>query len=205
MFTGIVRGKLPITNIEERPGMKTFTIALSEHLIRGLKFGSSVSVSGVCLTVAKMGGNTISFDAMMETLKKTTLGTLAVGDEVNIERSAAYGDEVGGHPMSGHVHTAAEIVAVEQPANNVAMTFKVDPAWMKYIFSKGYIGLDGTSLTVVNADKEKNTFEVWFIPETLRATTFGDRKAGDMVNVEIEQQTLTIVDTVERIMAEKKE
>lgn len=203
MYTGIIRGKFPVTHIQERPGLKTLSIEFTPELASGLKFGASVSISGVCLTVAKMDGNTILFDVMLETLNKTTLGSLKEGDEVNIERSAVYGAEIGGHPMSGHVHTVAEIIDVEEPENNKVVTFHVDPQWMKFIFSKGFIGIDGASLTVVDANREAGTFKIWLIPETLRITTFGKKGVGDKVNIEIDPQTQTIVETVERVLAQK--
>ena len=102
--------------------------------------------------------------------------------------------------MSGHVSTMAEIIEVQETENNKIMTFQVDPAWMRFIFSKGFIGLDGASLTIVDAHKTKGAFDVWFIPETLRMTRFGTKQAGDHVNVEIDSQTQVIVETVERVM-----
>ena len=123
---------------------------------------------------------------------------------MNIERSAKMGDEIGGHPMSGHVSAMAEIVDVQESEHNKKMTFHIDPVWMKFIFSKGFIGLDGASLTVVDADKDRGTFKVWFIPETLRLTRFGNKQVGDKVNVEIDPQTQVIVETVERMMGERK-
>ena len=203
MFTGIVKGKYPIKELDEKPGMKSFRIELSEELVEGLETGASVAVDGVCLTVNSINGNAVGFDAMEETLNKTTIGSIAQNDHVNIERSARMGDEIGGHVMSGHVSTMAEIVNVKESENNKVMTFKVDPEWMKFIFSKGFIGLDGASLTIVDADRETGTFEVWFIPETLRLTRFGDKGIGDKVNVEIDASTQTIVETVENYLANK--
>ena len=104
--------------------------------------------------------------------------------------------------MSGHVSTMTEIIEIQESENNKMMTFQVDPVWMRFIFSKGFIGLDGASLTVVDADKQKGTFKVWFIPETLRLTRFGNKQVGDKVNVEIDSQTQVIVETVERVMLE---
>jgi riboflavin synthase len=125
---------------------------------------------------------------------------LQQGDVVNIERSAKIGDEIGGHPMSGHVSAMVEVIEVQESENNKMMTFQVDPVWMRFIFSKGFIGLDGASLTVVDADKNKGTFKIWFIPETLRMTRFGNKQVGDKVNVEIDLQTQVIAETVERVM-----
>lgn len=205
MFTGIVQGKFPIVAIEEKTQLKRLTVELSSEVVSGLKQGASVSVSGVCLTAAEINGNLVSFDVMLETLKKTTLGLLQIGNLVNIERSAKVGDEIGGHNVSGHVTGMAEIVHIEHPENNCAMTFKCDESWMKYILPKGFISLDGASLTVVNPNKQNGTFEVWFIPETLRLTTFGDKTVGDNVNLEIDPQTQAIVDTVERVLGERSE
>jgi len=200
MFTGIIRGLFPVVSIYDQEGLRTFVISLSPELVEGLKTGASVAIDGVCFTVTSISGNAVSFDAMEETLRKTTIGSLKEGDHVNIERSARMGDEIGGHVMSGHVSTMAEIVAIHESEHNKAITFKVDPSWMRFIFSKGFVSLDGASLTVVDAKKEEGTFEVWFIPETLRLTRFGTKMVGDKVNVEIDPQTQVIVETVENIL-----
>ncbi len=200
MFTGIIKGLFPVVKIIDEPGLRSFIVALSTELVAGLKNGASVAIDGVCFTVTTINNHDVSFDAMEETLRKTTIGTLKEGDYVNIERSARVGDEIGGHLMSGHVSTKAEIVAINESENNKAMTFKVDPVWMRFIFSKGFISLDGASLTIVEAKKEEGTFQVWFIPETLRLTRFGSKSVGDEVNVEIDPQTQVIVETVESIL-----
>ena len=200
MFTGIIKGKFPVVSIIDREGLRTFVVSLSPELVEGLQLGASVAIDGVCFTVTSIDGNRVSFDAMEETLRKTTIGSLKENDSVNIERSARMGDEIGGHVMSGHVSTKAEIVAIDQSENNIAMTFQVSPDWMRFIFSKGFISLDGASLTVVDADKSAGTFQVWFIPETLRLTKFGEKHIGDSVNVEIDPQTQVIVETVEQIL-----
>lgn len=176
------------------------TLAFPAERITGLQHGASVAVDGACLTVTAIDGPHISFDLMGETLAKTTLGGLKEGDRVNIERSASLGDEIGGHLLSGHITGAAEILAIDQPDNNQVVTFRVPLEWMKYIFPKGFIALDGASLTLVDVDKTAGTFTVWLIPETLRITTFGFKKAGDRVNVEIDSRTQTIVDTVQALM-----
>ena len=203
MYTGIIQALCPVVEMEDKPGLKTFVVELPDSLITGLKIGASVSIDGTCFTVTKIDGVRATFDAMQETIAKTTIGELKQGDRVNIERSAKMGDEIGGHPMSGHVSTMAEIVSLEESDNNKVMTFKVAPEWMRFIFSKGFIGLDGASLTVVDADKSQGTFQVWFIPETLKLTRFGDKQVGDRVNLEIDPQTQVIVETTERILLER--
>ena len=202
MYTGIIHGKYPVTKVADKEGLRSFSVEVSADYIEGVKTGASIAVDGICFTVTTIQGNEVSFDAMQETLSKTTAGTFNEGDQVNIERSARMGEEIGGHAMSGHVSTMAEIVAMREPENNKVMTFKVDPSWMKFIHSKGFIGLDGASLTVVDANKTEGTFDVWFIPETLKLTRFGDKQVGDKVNVEIDSMTQTIVETVENYLRE---
>jgi riboflavin synthase len=202
MYTGIIQALCPVVEVIDKPGLKSFVVEFPKGLTEGLELGASVSIDGTCFTVTKIDGSRVSFDAMQETLQKTTIGLLKQGDSVNIERSAKMGQEIGGHPMSGHVSTMAKMIAVDETVNNKAVTFKVDPTWMQYIFSKGFIGLDGASLTVVNADKVAGTFQIYFIPETLRLTRFGQKQVGDNVNVEIDPQTQVIVETVERLLQE---
>ena len=203
MYTGIVTHKLPIQNIVEKPGLRGFAFVFPSELLKGLTHGASVSISGVCLTVSSIAKDVVVFYAMQETLEKTTLGLLQTGDEVNILRSAKIGEENGGHNMYGHVMGKAGVVAVETPDNNCVMTFQVPQEWMKYIVQKGFIGLDGCSLTVTDPDAAAGIFKVWFIPETLNKTTFGKKQVGDKINLELDQQTQTIVETVERVLAER--
>jgi riboflavin synthase len=205
MYTGIVQTKLPVKTLEKKPGLARLTFEFTDNLMNDLAIGASVSVSGVCLTVAEIDGNNIVFDAMDETLDLTSLGKIEEGDVANIERSSKMGDEVGGHPMSGHIFGTAEIIGIEKPENNHVIALKVPPASMKYILHKGFIGLDGCSLTVVSPNKEEGTFSVHLIPETLRTTTFGEKKVGDLINLELDSQTQTVVDTVERMLAERGE
>ena len=180
MYTGIIQALCPVVEMIDKPGLKSFTVEMPTRLADGLQIGASVSIDGTCFTVTKIDGARVSFDAMQETLAKTTIGSLKAGDSVNVERSAKMGDEIGGHPMSGHVSTMAEIVDVAESENNKSMTFKVNPSWMRFIFSKGFIGLDGASLTVVDADAKAGTFKVHFIPETLKLTRFGTKKSAIM-------------------------
>lgn len=200
MFTGIVQGHYPVTRIEEKSGLRSFSVSLPFDLRVGLQHGASVSVAGACLTVTRIDGDDVWFDVMAETLAKTTLGTLTMLDTVNVERSVKLGDELGGHLISGHIDTTAEIVAMDERPEARSMTFRVDAVLMPYILSKGFIALDGCSLTVV--DPEDDTFAAHFIPETLRLTTFGSRKIGERINLEIDRQTQAIVDTVRRYLAQ---
>ncbi len=135
---------------------------------------------------------------MQETLSATNLSELNVGDSVNIERAAKFGDEIGGHSMSGHISIMSEVIDIIDTPNNKTIWFSVPSDKIKYVLEKGYIGLDGCSLTI--GEVKGNTFNVHLIPETLTRTLFGSRQVGDKVNVEFDPQTQAIVDTVERVM-----
>jgi len=200
MFTGIVQACVRVVDLDTRPGLHHITIELPGTLSHDLKKGSSVAFDGTCLTVAAINGDRATFDVMGETLARTTLGRLAPGHRVNIERSLRSGEEVGGHAVSGHIDGTAEIIKVENPENNHIITVRCDKSWMKYIFPKGFIALDGCSLTIASVNRSEGTFTVHLIPETLHITTFGFRTSGDYVNLEIDRQTQAIVDTVERVL-----
>lgn len=195
MFSGIVQSTAEIVGIEEAGESRVLRIRFPETFLSGLKRGASVLVSGVCLTVTEIFDSVVSFDCMQETLLRTKIRRLETGDFVNVERSLKYGDEIGGHLVSGHVHGVAEIGETEKNC----FWFSVDSSLTKYIFSKGFIALDGCSLTVVDVRREGNLFSVCFIPETLARTTFGKAQVGDCVNVEIDQMTRMIVDSIEQL------
>ncbi|MCW7278878.1 riboflavin synthase [Escherichia coli] len=149
MFTGIVQGTAKLVSIDEKPNFRTHVVELPDHMLDGLETGASVAHNGCCLTVTEINGNHVSFDLMKETLRITNLGDLKVGDWVNVERAAKFSDEIGGHLMSGHIMTTAEVAKILTSENNRQIWFKVqDSQLMKYILYKGFIGIDGISLTV---------------------------------------------------------
>lgn len=197
MFTGIVQGTAHVEAIERHTGLYCITLAFPEDFLKGIEVGASVSVNGACLTVTRARRMQADFDVMMETLKVTTLGELTEKDEVNVERAARIGDEIGGHLLSGHVHCMATVSAIEEPENNRRMVFCVPVEWRPYLISKGYIAIDGASLTI--AELTEDGFAVYLIPETLRATRFGSLREGALVNIEIDHQTQTIIDTLKRL------
>lgn len=205
MFTGIVQGSFPLLAVERKPGLHSFTIELPDPLLDDLVIGASVAVDGVCLTVTAIDQGKVYFDIMQQTLSLTTLGELDTGDMVNIERSARQGVEIGGHVISGHVDNTAEVVAIEQPENNKFITYRAPAEQMKYIFAKGFVSLNGCSLTVASVNREEHTLTVCYIPETLRVTTHGAKVIGDRINFEIDRQTQAIVDTVENVLAANPE
>lgn len=203
MFTGIVNGQGRVQQLDAATGALRLSVELPKGLTVGLAIGASVAIDGVCLTTSNITNNNVTFDVMQETLSRTTLSSLKVGDFVNVERAAREGSEVGGHILSGHIDCKAQISEIKTPENNHVLTFVVPAASMKYIFAKGYVALNGTSLTVSNVNKLTSSFEVWLIPETLRVTTFGYKKVGDYVNLEIERNTQVIVDTVRDYLDER--
>ncbi|KAG2495156.1 hypothetical protein HYH03_006764 [Edaphochlamys debaryana] len=201
MFTGIVQGTASIATVERQDQFSALNIHFPPGKVDGVKIGASVAINGTCLTVTRIDGDVLSFDVMMETLRATNLGGLQAGSVVNFERSARVGDEIGGHNVSGHVHCTATIANVEQTPNNRRITFQLsNPAFMKYVLPKGYIAVDGCSLTIGEVWEDK--FSVYLIPETIRVTVFGVKSIGDSVNIEIETQTQAIVDTTERVVAQ---
>ena len=174
MFTGIVQGTAKLVSIDEKPNFRTHVVELPDHMLDGLETGASVAHNGCCLTVTEINGNHVSFDLMKETLRITNLGDLKVGDWVNVERAAKFSDEIGGHLMSGHIMTTAEVAKILTSENNRQIWFKVqDSQLMKYILYKGFIGIDG-------------------------------KKLGARVNIEIDPQTQAVVDTVERVLAARE-
>lgn len=205
MYTGIVAGIFPIVALTQKPGLSSLSVELAPALLTELVPGASVGLDGVCLTVTQIQGQRVSFDAMQETLSRTTLGTLSVGDYVNIERSAKGQAEIGGHIVSGHVDATAEILAIDTPPNNHVITLRIPSAYIPYVFNKGFIGLNGCSLTVSDLDTDAGEFKVWLIPETLQRTTFASKKVGDRINMEVDRQTQVIVDTVTRFLQAHKE
>ncbi|PXY92891.1 riboflavin synthase subunit alpha [Gilliamella apis] len=202
MFTGIVQGVGQIIDIIDQDKLRTYKVKLPAKLTQHIKIGASIANDGCCLTVTDFQDDWVTFDIMQETLALTTLGSKKLNDLVNIERSAKYGDEIGGHVMSGHVSCRATIIDIRKTATNCQMTLAMSEKFMKYVLFKGFIGIDGASLTV--GEVKDNQFNIHLIPETLAITTLDSKKIGDEVNIEIDSQTQAIVDTVERVLATKK-
>ncbi len=196
MFTGIVQGLATVTSISKQATGIELVLDLGSFSV-DLQIGASVAVSGVCLTVTKVVDTNVYFFAMGETLEKTSLKTLQVNDHVNIERSAHVGDEIGGHLVSGHVTGTAILSNIDTASGDWVITLTCDPDWMSYLFPKGFIVLDGCSLTIV--DVQQDSFTVHLIPETLSRTTFGIKKVGALINLEIDPMTRAVVDTVRRM------
>jgi len=201
MFTGIIQGTAEVVAIDAREEFRTHVVRLPGSLLPGLEPGASVAHNGCCLTVTRIDGDEVAFDLMQETLRVTNLGDLAVGDRVNVERAARFGDEIGGHAMSGHVLCTAGVTDVIESPDNREIRFRLPAEHARYLFTKGYIGIDGISLTLGDVDGPE--FSVHLIPETLARTNLATRRPGDRVNIEIDPQTQAIVETVERVLASR--
>lgn len=203
VFTGIVQEKARLLRVKKLKDFSSIEIESSLDFMRGIKIGASVSIDGVCLTVTSINEKSLTFDIIVETLKVTNLSNLEKSDLVNLERAARFGDEIGGHIISGHVSGTVKISKIEKTTNNHILSFKTSNDLIKYIFPKGYVSLNGISLTIGEVNKIDNTFTVYLIPETLRITTMQDKKIGDLINLEIETQTKNMVDLITKMQVKK--
>jgi riboflavin synthase len=198
MFTGIIQTLGELISVTEYDQFRTHTVRISPEYLTELSLGASIANNGCCLTVTKVDGDLVSFDLIQSTLGITNLGLLQVGDKINIERAAKIGDEIGGHLMSGHILTFATLVECVETEHNTTLWLTLPPQYAHFLFEKGYIGLDGISLTIGQVDS--NRFCVHLIPETLARTNLGWRKVGDVLNIEIDPQTQVLVETVQRLL-----
>ncbi len=202
VFSGIVEGTGKIITVSKLENLTKISIKTPQKFSEGIKIGASACVDGVCLTVSSISDDVLSFDIIMETLNVTTFKNIKKKDVVNLERSMRLGDEIGGHLLSGHISTTVQISNIENPENNHIITFKLDSETLRYIFPKGYVALNGVSLTVGEVEKSSNSFNVYLIPETLRLTNLSNKSIGDKINLEIETQTKNMVDTMLQINKE---
>lgn len=201
MYTGIVQGLEKILEIRTGEGYITLVISNDHDFFQDIFIGASVAVNGTCLTATHIDlpANQVHFDVSDLTLSLTTLKHLQAGDEVNIERSAKVGAENGGHNLYGHIEGTAQIRNLSRSGGTLHLDLHIPNGNIKYFFLKGFIGLNGCSLTVNRVDRDAEEISIDLIPETLRLTTWKDAKAGDEVNYEIDQMTRTLVDTLENI------
>lgn len=202
MFTGIVQSQAEVITIISKNNAIRLKVALDNSLIDKLEVGASVAINGVCLTAVQFGrigadNSFIVFDVIDETLRVSNLADIKLGAMVNVERSLKIGDEIGGHMLSGHVHTQAVVTKRVDSPDNCTLSFAMAAEYQKYIFAKGFISINGISLTL--GAEVDNDFSVHLIPETLSRTNLQHVAIGDKVNIEFDQQTMTIVQTIERM------
>ena len=184
MFTGIVQAQVKVRDLTKRDGFLRLTLDAGSSNLQQLQRGASIAVNGTCLTATEfdIDAGWVSFDVIDETLIKTNLGTLQPGSKVNFERSLKFGDEIGGHIVSGHVSATAEILTIKRSDDNCAMQLSFPAELAPYIQPKGFIAIDGASLTV--GAVEGHSFWLHLIPETLAITTLGNKQVGDRLNLE---------------------
>ena len=179
MFTGIVEEIGRVTSA--RPGNLVIT---ASQVLQGMEIGGSIAVNGVCLTVTSLDSNSFSVDIMPETLGRTNLGLLRVGDEVNLERPLTPEKQLGGHLVQGHIDNTGRVTLVTRDGEAVLIRFEAPPEAMRYVVRKGFIAVDGVSLTVV--DYDASSFLVSIVEYTREHTTLGSRRVGDLVNLEVD-------------------
>ena len=193
MFTGIVAASCEIVSTDQGEEVRSIVVDLSGY-DDDLEIGASVAIDGVCMTVVSSLDGHVRFEAIPETLERTTIGLLKQGSQVNIERSLRMGDELGGHILSGHVMTTARILQRTQKGEGIDLLIEHQVETKPYILEKGYVAIDGMSLTV--GEVEGEGFNLHIIPETLRITTIGAKAEGDLVNIEVDSRTQAVVDTI---------
>ena len=196
MFTGIVAGTVEVSAIEEAGEIRSFVVDL-DGFHEGLEVGASVALDGVCMTVVSVDGSAVRFDAIPETLERTTLGAAQAGSRLNVERSLRMGDELGGHILSGHVMLTARVLERVMRGQGIDLVIENPPEARPYLLEKGFVAVDGMSLTI--GEVAEDSFNLHIIPETLRVTTIGQKVVGDLVNIEIDSQTQAVVDTIRRM------
>ena len=179
MFTGIVQEVGSIISVTAGK----LTVAASRTL-KDLQLGGSIAVNGICLTVTAFDSKSFSVDVMPETLKRTNLGLLHPKDKVNLERPLTFNGEIGGHLVQGHIDDTGKVVQIAKEGEAVLMRFQTKPEVMRYIVEKGFIAVDGTSLTVTIRDA--STFGVSIVGFTREHTTLAERQPGDIVNLEVD-------------------
>ena len=179
MFTGIVEEVGRVTSAQSR----NLVIAASK-VLQGMELGESIAINGVCLTITDLNTGSFSVDVMPETLKRTNLGLICAGDEANLERPLTLGKPLGGHLVQGHVDNTGRVASVIRDGETMLFRFEAPPQLMRYIVEKGFIAIDGISLTVVT--KDTSSFRVSIVDYTQRNTILGSRQVGDLVNLEVD-------------------
>ena len=202
MFSGIVQTVGKIESIKDKNHIKTIRIETHGNYLEDIAIGQSVSVDGVCLSLVKKNNEYCEFEAVEETINRTTLGSYKQGSKVNLEKSLKFGDTVGGHFVSGHIHTRGRIVEVELIGESKNILVEIEEKWIKYLTEKGYISVNGASITIGKVSK--NTFYIHLIPETLKTTNLDELIYDNYVNLEFDQTTIAIVDTTERLINQKR-
>ena len=198
MFSGIVQEAGKVIRFEKEKDIYNLSIECSSEFISDLKKGASISVDGVCLTVKDENPEILRFDLVEETIKRTNFQNIKTGDNVNLERSLKMGDEIGGHPVSGHIHGISKVISIDKRDQSWDVKFSVEPFMHDYMLHKGYVAINGCSLTVGEVSNE--SFIIHLIPETLSITNLFQLEQDSVVNIELDQNTIIIADTVKKYL-----
>jgi riboflavin synthase len=205
MFTGITQGLFPVTAMSKHDEIMHYQVTLNAVLVKDLAIGASVAVDGVCQTVVAINNFDVSFDAIPETLAKTTLNDLFINRKLSIERSVCYGQELGGHVLSGHIFEIGKITGKKSLGDSLVLTIQCSQHCFAFVQSKGFIAIDGSSLTIGKINTKQCSFEVYLIPETLRVTNFIKKAVGSSVNIEPDMNTMILVTTAQSYFANIEE
>ena len=202
MFSGIVKGTGKVSKVTSKKDCVSIEIIPPKNFNTRLKKGASVSVDGVCLTSVDTVKTKLKFDVIDETLERTNLKLVKKNSLVNLERSITASTEIGGHLMSGHIHFTGKVNEIISKENTKDFIIGFPKKFKQYILEKGYIGVNGCSLTIGKV--KNNSFNLHLIPETLSITNLKDLVKGDLVNIEIDQNTIAIVETVKNYLTAQK-
>lgn len=202
MFSGIVKGTGKVSKVTSKKDCVSIEIIPPNNFNTRLKKGASVSVDGVCLTSLDTGKTKLKFDVIDETLERTNLKLVKKNSLVNLERSITASTEIGGHLMSGHIHFTGKVNEIISKENTKDFIIDFPKKFKQYILEKGYIGVNGCSLTIGKV--KNNSFNLHLIPETLSITNLKNLVEGDLINIEIDQNTIAIVETVKKYLTTQK-
>ena len=198
MFSGIVQEAGKVIGLAKEKDIYNLSIECSSEFISDLKKGASISVDGVCLTVKDENPEILRFDLVEETIKRTNFQNIKTGDNVNLERSLKMGDEIGGHPVSGHIQGISKVISIDKRDQSWDVKFSVESFMHDYMLHKGYVAINGCSLTVGEVSNE--SFMIHLIPETLSITNLFQLEQDSIVNIELDQNTIVIADTVKKYL-----
>lgn len=198
MYTGLVQEVGVIASKSRREGVDGISVITTRKFLAGLKVGGSIALNGICLSVTKINAQGFCADVSAATALVTNFKNSNVNDQVNLERSAVAGGEIGGHLTAGHVDGTGQVTEVLPSGETMKLHITVPGEIFRYAFAKGFMAVNGASLTVAAIEVEDRTLQFNLIPETLRQTTFSSIKVGDSVNVEAEPTTRVLVDTLRR-------
>jgi riboflavin synthase len=208
MYSGIVKGLATVLEFSINGENGVLVIDRKLDCLKELELGGSIAIDGICLTVADFTPKSIKFDLSLETIKTSNICNLSVNSQVNLETPLLYGQQNGGHNISGHIDGVAVVSNKNFTPSSHQITFEIESPLNRYIFQKGFIGLNGCSLTLNQVEQNRQnksaSFSIWLIPETLKRTNLSLLEVGDKVNIEVDRHIQAIVDTVTALLQDSE-